>query len=236
VSHLTWRQVWEAKGTGEPVTPDSAAGILQQLMEMDGYFSPTSSTSLADHEVQFRYIVDAMGIGPDDSVYEVGCGAGALLYWLRDRCASVAGCDFSESLVRHARAALPGGTDLRQCEATEVEPIPRYDVVISNGVFIYFPDRQYARQVVDRMVAKARRAVGIFDVNDAGRREEAEAARREHQASGRQDYRGLEQLYLPRSFFTAIATEHGLRSRIEDSPMPNSANARFRYHVSLTRD
>jgi cyclopropane fatty-acyl-phospholipid synthase-like methyltransferase len=204
-------------------------------MEMDGYFSPTSSVSLADHEVQFRHIVRSMGIRREETVYEVGCGAGALLYWLRDRCRQVAGSDFAESLVRHARTVLPAGSEVQHCEARDVQPQPRYDVVVSNGVFIYFPDETYARHVLGVMVAKARRVVGVFDINDADLRDEFEAVRRVHQERRAQSYEGLRQLYLPRGFFDEFAAEHGLKCTIEDSTMPNSPNARFRYHVSFVK-
>ncbi|MFS8479956.1 MAG: class I SAM-dependent methyltransferase [Micromonosporaceae bacterium] len=231
----TWHGVWQAKGTAGRVPLEDPDAVLRELMEMNGYFSATSTTSLADHEVQLRYIVDSLGIRATDSVYEVGCGAGALLYWLRDKCAATGGCDFAESLVAHARRALPGSADLRHCEARETPREPRYDVVLSNGVFIYFPDETYAREVLTLMLAKARRAVGVFDVNDADRRAEFEAVRRARHAGQPQRYDGLEQLYLPRGFFTDIAREHGFACRIEDSTTPNSANARFRYHATLIR-
>lgn len=233
MSNSNWHRVWQAKGASRAVAKDSSLGVL---MELDGYHSPTSSTALEDHEVQFRYIRDTLRIRRDDSVYEVGCGAGALLYWLRSRCGSVGGADFAGSLVEHAQTALPDATDLRHCEARDIEPVPRYDVVVSNGVFIYFGDEGYAREVLHRMIAKARRAIGVLDVNDADRRAEFEAVRRASQGPQVREYTGLEQLYLHRSFFWEIAAEHGLRCLIEDSPMPNSVNARYRYHVAMFKD
>lgn len=233
MSNSNWHGVWQAKGlSGDRVDP-ARGDLLERLMDLDGYFSPTSTLSREDHEVMFRYIVDALRIGPRDSVYEVGCGAGALLYWLRSRCRTVGGADYAESLVMHARAALPEAADLRHCEASDIALDP-YDVVLSNGVFIYFGDERYAREVLCRMIAKARRGVGVFDVNDAELRAECEAARRAAQGTRAREYTGLDQLYLRRSFFEKIADEHGLHCRIDRS-MVRSVNGRFRYHVVLTK-
>jgi cyclopropane fatty-acyl-phospholipid synthase-like methyltransferase len=235
MSNGNWHRVWQAKGASRPVAGPSR-GLLGTLMELDGYHSPTSSPALEDHEVQFRYIVDTLRIGPGDSVYEVGCGAGALLYWLRSRCAAVGGSDFAASQVAHARVALPDSTDLWHCEASDIEPEPRYDVVVSNGVFIYFDSEAYAYEVLLRMIAKARRAIGVLDVNDAARRAEFEAERRARQRGRSTDYTGLTQLYLRREFFEEVAAARGLRCVIEDSATPNSVNARYRYHVAMFSD
>jgi SAM-dependent methyltransferase len=231
----TWHQVWQNKGLSR--TPDDVAvgDVLDGLMDLDGYHSPTSSRSVDDHEVQFRQAVNALDIGLQDTVFEVGCGAGALLYWLQPRCASVGGLDYAESLIAHARRVLPSA-DLQHGEARSLAVTPQYDVVLSNGVFIYFPDEQYAYDVLRRMIQKARRAIGILDVNDAERRREFEQLRAASQGDERSRYDGLEQLYLGREFFEKAAAEFGLSCRIDNSLMPNSVNARFRYHVWLRKD
>lgn len=231
----TWHQVWQNKGLSR--TPDDlvSGDVLDGLMDLDGYHSPTSSLSIEDHEVQFQQAVDALDIDPRDTVFEVGCGAGAFLYWLRPRCASVGGLDYAASLIAHARRVL-SSADLQHGEARSLATIPQYDVVLSNGVFIYFPDEQYAYDVLRRMIQKSRRAIGILDVNDAGHRREFEQMRAVSQGDQRSRYDGLEQLYLGREFFEKVAAELGLSCRIDKSRMPNSVNARFRYHVWLRKD
>jgi SAM-dependent methyltransferase len=227
--------VWSRKGSEISVSEPLDGDTLHVLMELGGYHSPTSTLSLSDHEVHFRYVVDSLGIGPADSVYDVGCGAGALLYWLRDKCAQVGGADFAASLIAHARTALPPGSDLEVREASTIDTEPQYDVVLSNGVFIYFPTAAYAEEVLERMIAKATRAVGVLDVNDAELEADSREARAAAQGVRAADYAGLDQLYLRREFFEEAAARHGLTCRIEASPMPNSVNAKFRYHVTMLR-
>ncbi|HIZ34295.1 MAG TPA: class I SAM-dependent methyltransferase [Candidatus Ruania gallistercoris] len=231
----TWQQIWSAKGAA--VAPQHApdSGTLERLMDLGGYTSPTAAGALSAYERHFRYVRESLSIGTGDSVYEVGCGAGALLYWLHTHCRQVGGADFAEPLVQHARAALPAADDLVHADADRIETTPRYDVVLSNGVFLYFASAEYARRVTERMITKATRAIGIFDVNDADRREEALEVRRAAQRERGLDYSGLEQLFLPRELFTSIADRHGLECRIDDTATTASANARYRYHVTMHR-
>lgn len=231
----TWQQVWQNKGLSRSLDDLVSGDVLNGLMDLDGYHSPTSSLSIKDHEVQFLQAVDALRIGKQDTVFEVGCGAGAFLYWLRSRCASVGGLDYAELLIAHARRVL-SAADLQHGEARNLATTPQYDVVLSNGVFIYFPDEQYAYDVLRRMIQKARRAIGILDVNDAEHRQEFEEMRAISQGDQRSRYDGLKQLYLGREFFEKMAAELCLSCRIDKSRMPNSVNARFRYHVWLRKD
>lgn len=233
--HATWQQVWSAKGAAVAPQRGPDAGTLERLMDLGGYTSPTAAGVLSSYERHFRYVRDSLSIGASDSVYEVGCGAGALLYWLHDQCARVGGADFAAPLLEHARAALPAADDLVHTDAAGIDIEPRYDVVLSNGVFPYFGSADYARAVTELMIAKSTRSIGIFDVNDLDRRDEALAMRQAAQRERGLDYTGLDQLFLPREFFTAIARDHGLTCRIDDTATTDSANAQYRYHVTMHR-
>lgn len=229
-----WQAVWQAKGADPPPLTGDREQVQRGLMALAGYDSATSSLDPETHHVQVRYIMDRLAIRPTDTVYEVGCGAGSMLYSLQPACAAVGGSDFADSLVAIARAVLRAD-DLTVAEARAVPPEPAYDVVISNGVFLYFPDQAYAREVVLAMVAKARRAVAVLDVNDTATRDEFEAVRQARQGPRRGRYTGLSQLYLDRGFFHGIARELGLGCHTEDSVMTSSANGKFRFNALLLK-
>jgi SAM-dependent methyltransferase len=231
-AHEGWRTVWQAKGTAAPDLSGGPDPVLRGLMTLAGYDSATSSLDPETHHAQVRYVRDRLRIRPTDSVYEVGCGAGAMLYSLRPGCSAVGGCDFADSLVTLARTVLDS-TDLTVCDAADVPESPPYDVVLSNGVFLYFPDPAYARQVVLNMAAKARRAVAVLDVNDAARREEFEAVRRQRQGREHAGYIDLPQLYLERDFFRRLGEELNMLCEIDNSVMINSANGGYRFNALL---
>lgn len=220
--------MWQAKG--KRALAERRPLDLHELAALAGYDSPTSALDLTQYDRQLRYLVDALGVGPADTVYEVGCGAGALLCSLQNMCARVGGSDYAPALVDVARTVVDSD-DLAVAEARAVPAEPRYDVVVSNGVFLYFPDAGYAWDVVAAMAAKARRAVGVLDVNDlAGRAEHERARRAAYRPGGRSE---LGQLYLDRAGFRTVADRLGMTCAIEDSVMTGSVNGRFRYNVLM---
>lgn len=227
-----WRAVWQTKGEQAPPLQGSRDEMLRGLMALAGYDSATSSLVPQTHQVQVDYVLDRLGVRASDTVYEVGCGAGAMLFSLRPSCAAVGGIDFAGSLVALARSVLDSD-DLAVGEATELPPRPPYDLVLSNGVFLYFPDEAYARRVVHAMAGKARRAVAVLDVNDLATRAEFEAVRRARQGARGQRYADLRQLYLDRGFFRRLGEELGWRCEIDDSVMTNSANGKYRFNALL---
>ncbi len=198
------------------------------LMRLGGYDSATASTSLQAFEAQARYIAELLALRKEDSLFEVGCGAGATLLALRPYVARIAGLDYAQPLVRIARAALDC-PDITCAEASALETTPRFDVVLSVGAFLYFPDEAYVRRVLDRMAGKARRAIAVLDVNDAARRDLAARLRRE--AGGGNP--GPDQLFIEREVFAELAARRGLSLRIDESRAAGSINRHYRYNVLL---
>lgn len=91
-----------------------------------------------------------------DNVYEVGCGSGVNLYLFKKllNIEKLGGIDYSRPLIGIAEYVLPDA-ELQYGEAAEMNVIPNYDLVISEGVFIYFQDVSYGMQVFEKMYEKA---------------------------------------------------------------------------------
>ena len=88
------------------------------------------------------------------------------------------GLDSSSTLVGYARSVMPEGNFVVR-EAADLDPSVAADVVLSSGVFHYFPSLEYAYSVLERMARKAHRALAVLDVPDKVKEEESLAARRE---------------------------------------------------------
>jgi SAM-dependent methyltransferase len=146
------------------------------------------------------------------SVYEVGCGAGAFLYVLAELGWRVGGLDRSATLIDIARSVLPAGR-FDVAEATELAPEPVSDVVLSCGVFLYFPSLDYAAEVIAAMAARASGAVAILDLPDESRRDAA-LAQRIALAGGpeayHERYAGLDHLYFSREWVAERLAAAGL--------------------------
>jgi ubiquinone/menaquinone biosynthesis C-methylase UbiE len=81
---------------------------------------------------------------PEHRLLDVGCGSGPHMVRYLDRCAHVAGVDYSEAMVDLARRALEGSGrtnwELRRADAAAL-PFPdgSFDVVIAMGLLDYVP-------------------------------------------------------------------------------------------------
>ncbi len=159
MSNASWKQIWSGKGADFA----AAAGehedeTLAKLLRLNGYFTNTAQITLADWHAYIAAIGARMGLSPGDRLFEVGCGSGAFLYPFRRMGHVTDGIDYGAGLVEAARAVLPG-CRIDVGEARDIDPREPYEIVASNGVFLYFGDHAYARHVLEKMIAKSTRAV-----------------------------------------------------------------------------
>jgi trans-aconitate methyltransferase len=227
-----WQEVWNRR----KLSSNQPLG-LQDLLYLDGYDTAVSQITLNDIRAYARVVSEFLGVTAGSSIYEVGCGAGAFLYALRELSdIQVGGADYSSALIDIIHMVIPDGIFTVQ-EAKELPSSPVYDFVISNGVFHYFSDLDYAEQVLRRMIVKARRAIAILDVPDLSYRDAAERMRRDKFKADEYDrlYAGLEHLYYSRDWFVNIAAAHNMEHSIFTSPIPNYAQSEFRFGTVLVK-
>lgn len=226
---MSWSQVWAAKRVER-----SEGSVLAGLMAADGYDTPFGKLSESAWREYVQHWARTLGLAPGESVFEVGCGAGAFLYELYRGGVEVAGIDLAAGLVDSAREVMPDGR-FAVAEACDMSLEPPADVVISCGVFIYFPSLEYARDVLARMVAKARRAVLVLDLPDAALREQAVADRIAAAgglAAYNERYRGLEHTYFDRGWVAHEMRKLGLLNvGTVEQDIPGYRNGAFRFNA-----
>ncbi len=231
-----WQAVWNRKGA-DPAVNLRGESLLSQLLVVDGFTSAFGH--MGDTQIWLDYVAAQarrLDVCPGDTLFEVGCGGGAFLYPFWSAGHAVAGCDYAANLVTIAQQAMPDAK-LHIAEAIELPAAARADVVVSNGVFLYFPSEAYAALVLRKMVAMAQKSLGIFDVCDLARRDEAIAARKAvlGEAEYAERYRGLDQLYLERAWFGHILADLPVRVEVDDQAMQGYGNAAYRFNVYIHR-
>jgi SAM-dependent methyltransferase len=224
-----WDAVWAARAL------DPAAGSkLAALMAADGLDTGFGSVGEESWVRCVRHVEELLRLRPGDSVFEVGCGAGAFLYDLYGRGYDVAGVDRSAALVGYAAEAMPRGR-FAVGDAAALDRDPPADAVVSFGVFMYFPSLDYARSVVEAMVARSSGAVAILDVPDRAREAEA-VALRQATVGGAEAYAaryaGLDHLYYDRGWLAQALIDCGLVDvQVAGQEMAGYENARFRFNA-----
>lgn len=229
-----WRSVWERKGAeAEDETPD-----LEALLQANGYDTGCSDVTPAAWAAYVDRVLHRLGANAGNTLFEVGCGAGAFLLVCHERGLTVAGCDYSSTLSALASRALPDS--LIECrQASEIPFLPQYDFVISAGVFHYFPDLEYAAGVIGTMARKARNGVAVLDLPDVAHREANLQLR--YQLAGSREayekrYEGLDHLHYERDWVMRVMQNAGLSSvEIGDQDIQGYVNAPSRFNVSAWR-
>jgi SAM-dependent methyltransferase len=207
---VDWLEIWERKGAVEVDHYN-----LQTLLTLDGYDVGTGKLTADAFSAIPELAARELDLRPGMRLLDVGCGAGALLWCLRDRGFTLSGVDYSAPLIRHAREAIPEA----MFEVAEAVSLPfEADAIVCCGVFLYFPDLHYARRALDEFKRKAPVAL-VLDVPDLATREDAQRARA---AAGSKPG---EHLYYPRSFFEGC--------KVWTNDVPGYGNGPYRFNVLL---
>lgn len=224
-----WQQIWE-KRTLQP----QHAITLETLISLDGFDSGAGKINLADWQEYTRRISEKLGLKPGNSVFEVGCGAGAFLFSLREQMAlEVGGLDYAAGLIEAAQKAMPDG-DFQVQAAQSLDTETEYDFVIANSVFHYFEEAT-AAQVLQAMWAKAKHGIAVLDIPNAATRDACERARREAltQAEYEEKYKGLHHTYFTPEWFAQQLP--GWPHHAFESCVPNYAQSTFRFSVIFSK-
>ena len=137
---MNWRDVWERKGRVEVDSYD-----LETLIALDGFDVGLGKLGGSQFRQLAAMIVRTLGLAPGARLLEVGCGAGALLACLLGFDVELLGLDYAESLIEHARRAVPKAV----FEVAEATAVPfTADAIVCHSVFQYFPDLSYARRAL----------------------------------------------------------------------------------------
>lgn len=151
----TWKEIWTRKGRAD--------GGLDQLLAFDGY----EATQINMEEVA-ACITKELDIQPNDSVLEIGCGAGALASYLNCR---YVGVDYSETLVQKHIEFLHNSVLTGEANNLIFKD-KSFDKIICYGVFLYFDSKEYAWQAMEEMKRVARKGILIGEIPMRSHREE----------------------------------------------------------------
>jgi hypothetical protein len=231
-----WSEIWNNRSFAfeDPNHPLT----LEDLLVADGYDTGTGRLSAPDFQHYLNDISKTCGIQPNDSLFEVGMGAGACLLPWYQQGHPVGGLDYSALLISLARRIMPAAqNEFFVCDAAQMDTGTKYDIVLSNGVFLYFPDYRYAGTVVEKMIDKAQKTVAILDIPDLAQKKESEEFRSRSHPPGtyEEKYRGLGHLYFERSWFDDFADAQGLGITVLDQQIRGYGNSRFRFNVILKK-
>jgi SAM-dependent methyltransferase len=235
---ISWKTIWKNKGLGRN---NKDIYTLQDLIALDGFDSKMGFINENNWCNYTSHVNIRLKLISGNKILEVGCGSGAFLLPFSNNGMSVYGIDYSEELIYIARSVIPAGKFI----ISEANSIPfedlYFDSVISNAVFFYFPDYDYANQSLLEIlrVLKSGGTAAILDVSDLNSKYIAEELRAKE--IGEENYKklyiepGLSHLYFDRTWFENFGFLNGVDVFIEDQCIDGYLNSSYRFNVYLTK-
>ncbi len=230
-----WHQIWNNRTLEDDVDFSDEYNLYRLLKRADGF-----DTQISDSDKYYREFYDSIiqvyekYMMDSKSAFEVGCGSGANLYLLKNRGMEVDGVDYSKNLCDIARRILKDSR-IEHDEAINLDTTEQYDLVMSDSVFAYFPNEEYAQEVLKRMIEKARKKVILLEILDKERQEECIEYRRRLVPDYDKVYEGLDKMFFSRGMFINVAREN--QCEIEFSGVTNKYywNSDYMYNVVLKK-
>ena len=226
-----WKTIWRNRKS------EIGKNILDDLIKADGFDGGAGKINKQDWIEYTRWIGQKLGIKYGDSIFEIGCGAGAMLYdYYKNMRCSVSGIDFSHEQIKIAKNVMPD-MDFQTMEAIDLSTKQQYDYVISMSCFEYFPNEDYTNKVLENMINKSKIAVAVLDSNDIEKKELAMKIRKGALSDGEYEnkYNNLDHLFFSKQFFIEFSNSKGLEIEIFDQNINNYSNGNFRFNVILRK-
>ncbi len=237
-----WKKIWNKRGIENEneisELKNNPQKMSLRMKELNGFDVVDGGMTYDALFCQYTQIKNKMSIyNSFSSIYEVGCGCGANLYLFQNDSFKIGGIDYSAGLIDYAKKALNDESVLElDCdEAINMNTDIIYDACLSNSVFSYFPDYDYAEKVLDKMLSKSRNCLALIDIHDVDKKDDFLEYRRKLIKDYDERYRNLPKLFYSKDFFKNFANKNNLEIVFEESSVTGYWNNEFVFECYMYR-
>lgn len=229
-----WKTIWNNRNVDINKLKTSDEFTLHtELKKLNGFDVQVDSDAYYKNLYDNICLVFDKYIKDSNSVFEVGCGSGANLLIFKNRGLKVGGIDYSNKLSSVASEIL--NTNVSIDEAINLDTDEKYDVVISDSVFAYFKDEEYAKSVLDKMYTKANKRLLILDIFDSDKYDECLAYRRSLEKDYDVKYAGLDKTSYSKQLFIDFAKNHNCDIEFFELDNSNYWNNDYTFNCVITK-
>ena len=235
-----WQELWNNRKINlEDLKAEDEERLILELKRIVGWDFKNTSIAVDEFRKEYEYLKANLSLSyVAESVFEVGCGSGANLYFFRKDGFKVGGSDYAKNLLDITKKVI-GEENLVECIVGEAIDLPteiKYDAVFAAAVFYYFSDLSYVEKVLDRMVAKARRSIGITRILNADTKEEYLKYRREHVRNYDELYKDLPKLFISKDFLREYAAQNNLTIKFSSHHIEGFWNEPFNFDCFMYKN
>lgn len=231
-----WKKIWDNREIQS--ISDNPKEILMAMKKAAGFDLIEEGLNYNSFFEQWKRIDKNVSFSYDDrkiqSVYEVGCGAGANLffYQLMYKDYRLGGIDYSEKMLNSAKKYIKSD-DLTCGDAINIDINNQYDIVISNGVFPYFENYDYATKVLEKMYSKSKYSIALLDIFDIKLKDKFIDYRKSIIKDYDEKYKNLNKLFFGKDFFIDFAEKHNMDIKFGKPDIKNYYNGDFVFDCYL---
>jgi SAM-dependent methyltransferase len=113
------------------------------------------------HSFLWEPVLEALALGPEDRLLDVGCGGGAFLNRARENGCAIAGLDHSPEMVRVARAKTDARVEVARAEAMPFTD-GEFTAVSCLVAFFFFPDPVAVLREMRRVLDRERARIAVM--------------------------------------------------------------------------
>lgn len=225
-----WDQIWNERGEQYPD---------DDVIKLSGWDQAFSSVNEDIVNRIVEHISSKLKLSSGDSMLELGCGSCMLLSKLAPVVRECHGTDLSEKMIERARELFPE-LKIQSADSTNLPfSSGKFNKLFIHGVVQYFPNYNYAENVLTELVrvAKQTAIILISDVMDADKKEEYLRLRNHSPAETiwKSSVEHTDHLYYPKDFYVQFALRNNLSCTITQRDIPGYLNSPYRYDVLLER-
>ena len=235
-----WKDIWNRKK--EKISADELSKLgefeaFSELKRLDGFDVAVDNPVeyyryfYNSFETMYHKVLELLGVEIIRSVYEIGCGSGANLYMFKRRNPdiNIGGVDYSEIFVNYANQLIRNA-DIVCDEASHISENPKFELVMSDSVFQYFKDLNYAESVLSTMMKKCNGVVFLGEIHDAEKKEDLLQYRKQTIKGYDEKYKDLSKLFFEKEWLKNIAESNNFKVEFEDLSSEVYLNSKFVYN------
>jgi SAM-dependent methyltransferase len=213
---ILWKKIWNNR----KISFKKKNSDLRKLMILNGHLK----IKLNSWKKYGNNIIDKLNFKKKDSIFEFGCGSGALLYLFKTKTNKLYGCDFSNQLITASKKIFPN-LKIFHTEIEKFYSCVKYDHVISSSVLEYAESRKIKRIIIT-MINTFKKKLFIGEILDKKFQEEFLKKNKKPE-----NYYS----FIEKKTFIKICNNKKLKLKILPSMLPGSNQKKYRYCVLISK-